>query len=179
MEPDEARAAIDGWFRDRSTDDATALDAFRVVALSDRTSAVELAELRLRFVDYRRDAGHRTGGRRQDRLGPDGLVVRRRPPGHLARRPRDAGPGPHRRNRGGLRGVRDRRRLGPAAPHARARFSVASWFWVVDVAATTRSVPNRQRGRGSPRSRRPPPVNRVRAVQEEFAPAPDAPGPRR
>lgn len=52
MEPDEARAAIDGWFRDRSTDDATALDAFRVVALSDRTSAVELGELRLRFVDY-------------------------------------------------------------------------------------------------------------------------------
>ena len=52
MEPDDARAAIDGWFRDRSTDDATALDAFRVVALSDRTSAVELGELRLRFVDY-------------------------------------------------------------------------------------------------------------------------------
>jgi hypothetical protein len=52
MEPDEARAAIDGWFRDRSTDDATALDAFRVVALSERTSAAELGELRLRFVDY-------------------------------------------------------------------------------------------------------------------------------
>ena len=52
MEPDEARAAIDGWFRDRSTDDATALDAFRVVALSDRTSAAELGELRLRFVDF-------------------------------------------------------------------------------------------------------------------------------
>jgi hypothetical protein len=52
MEADEARAAIDGWFRDRSTDDAAALEAFRVVALSDRTTAAELGELRLQFVDY-------------------------------------------------------------------------------------------------------------------------------
>jgi hypothetical protein len=52
MDLDEARAAIDGWFLDRSVDDATALEAFRTVALSDRTTAGELGELRIRFVDY-------------------------------------------------------------------------------------------------------------------------------
>ena len=47
-----AHDAIDGWFRDRSVDDATALEAFRTVALSDHTTAEELGQLRIRFVDY-------------------------------------------------------------------------------------------------------------------------------
>jgi hypothetical protein len=52
MEPDEARAAIDGWFRDRSVDDDTALQAFRAITLSPRTSADELASMRLQLVDF-------------------------------------------------------------------------------------------------------------------------------
>jgi hypothetical protein len=52
VEPDAARAAIDGWFADRSVDDETALDAFRTLALSDRTTADELGRLRIEFVDY-------------------------------------------------------------------------------------------------------------------------------
>jgi hypothetical protein len=52
VELEEARAAIDGWFRDRSVDDEAALEGFRIVALSSRTTADELGELRLRFVDY-------------------------------------------------------------------------------------------------------------------------------
>jgi hypothetical protein len=52
VELDQARTAIDGWFRDRSVDDATALEAFRAVALNDRTTADELGQLRIRFVDY-------------------------------------------------------------------------------------------------------------------------------
>jgi hypothetical protein len=48
----EARTAIDAWFADRSVDDQVALDAFRSMALSPTTSAGELADLRLRFVDY-------------------------------------------------------------------------------------------------------------------------------
>jgi hypothetical protein len=58
MELEDARAAIDGWFRDRSVEDATALDAFRVVALSERTSADELGRLRLQFVDYLVETRH-------------------------------------------------------------------------------------------------------------------------
>jgi hypothetical protein len=52
MEPDEARAGIDDWFRDRSVDDVTAIQAFRTITLSPRTTADELAATRLRLVDY-------------------------------------------------------------------------------------------------------------------------------
>jgi hypothetical protein len=52
IDTQDARQAIDAWFADRSVDDQTALDAFRAVALSPTVTADELADLRLRFVDY-------------------------------------------------------------------------------------------------------------------------------
>ena len=151
MEPDEARAAIDGWFRDRSTDDATALEAFRVVALSERTSAAELGELRLRFVDYlvatrgiERAAAVKIASVRMDSWFAG---ARQATSPDVSETP---WPGPPRRNRGGLRGVRDRRRLAPAAPGARARLQRRA----VVLGRRRRGVDRARGDRGTPRPER-------------------------
>ena len=137
MEPDEARAAIDGWFRDRSTDDATALDAFRVVALSERTSAAELGELRLRFVDYL------VATRGIERAAAVKIASVRMDSWFAGARQATSPDAARRRARSAI--------VATAAAYAvfaivvawillrLARgpgFSVAPWFWVVDVAAS-------------------------------------------